>query len=108
MLTRNFYADSLVECDRRQINDESYRQRVEHWLRFRQFQELCEPVNKMRISLYNLKVPRITFYPDTGKLQTDYEWTDAEREALDTCDKIIAMFAAECGLEQSGKSGELP
>lgn len=64
-------------------------------LRHRAYLEAIQPLLKAKADMYACRIPKVTIDQETGHISTEYEFSEAERAALDDCDRLIQATAEQ-------------
>lgn len=97
---RNFYAESVYECQRADITDEGTRHKIESRLRFDAYLQMRKPWLDMVTMVYSVraKPPSMLMNADGTIHAVKYEWTEQEQATLDIAQRGLEQCAAQCGL----------
>jgi hypothetical protein len=93
----SFSAKARAVCHERGWNTLKDLEKVEHYLRWRAYQEAIQPFVKIRLKLMAFKIPKHIVHSD-GRMETAFEWTDEEKKAQAQIDELIAAEARRVGL----------
>lgn len=58
-----------------------------------EFKKLIQPWVKVKVDVYSRTMPKILVDIETGQVTSEMQFSDADREILDQCDKAIAGVA---------------